>query len=99
MVVAFLIFEKKMNISKTLLPLVLFSILANIALAQNYTQSLISEVNDGIGISNFLAAFLLPDDYWTKALFLSRFEISLVISLVLVIIYFVLTVIENKNVN
>ena len=62
----YLVIQKKLNLSTALLPFVLFSILVNVALSQNYTHSLIAEANDGIGISNFLAYFLIGEDRWTK---------------------------------
>ena len=65
--------KKKMKVSQAVIPMIAFSILSSVALGQNYTASLIPGANDGIGISNFLAKFLLPDDYWTKEMFLSRF--------------------------
>ena len=65
------------------------------SLGLNHTVSLISEANDGIGISNFLAKFLLPAEGWTKELFLSKFELYLVISLVLIILYFIFVLVET----
>ena len=61
----YLVIQKKLKLSTALLPFVLFSILANVALSQNYTHSLIPEANDGIGISNFLAYFLIGEVRWT----------------------------------
>ena len=52
--------KKKMKVSQAVIPMIAFSILSSIALGQNYTVSLIPKANDGIGISNFLAKFLLP---------------------------------------
>ncbi|NEU32142.1 hypothetical protein GN156_15415 [bacterium LRH843] len=76
--------------------MIAFAILSSVALGQNYTLSLIPEANDGIGISNFLAAFLLPSDGWTKEIFLSKFELYLGISLASIVLYFILIIVENK---
>jgi len=91
------IVKKKMRMSQALIPMIAFSILSSVALGQNYTQSLISEVNDGIGISNFLARFLLPDDYWTQEMFLTRFELFIGISLGLILLYFIFGVLPTKS--
>lgn len=91
--------KKKMKMSQATIPLIAFAILSSVALGQNYTASLISEANDGIGISNFLAKFLLPDDQWTKEMFLSRFELYLSISIVLIILYFIIVIVERLKLN
>lgn len=86
--------QKKVKFSTALLPLLLFSIVANVALGQNYTQSLIPEANDGMGISNILAYFLIGDDRWSHELFLSRYEISTNITIVLLIVYSLILILE-----
>ncbi|SDO25431.1 hypothetical protein SAMN05518871_11349 [Psychrobacillus sp. OK028] len=91
--------KKKMNMSQATIPMIAFAILSSVALGQNYTESLIPEANDGIAISNFLAKFLLPDDYWTKEMFLSRFELYLGISIALIILYFIFLIVEKIKVN
>ena len=77
MIALLFISKKKMKVSQAVIPMIAFSILSSVALGQNYTVSLIPKANDGIGISNFLAKILLPNDYWTKEMFLSRFELLL----------------------
>ena len=91
--------KKKMKVSQAVIPMIAFSILSSIALGQNYTVSLIPKANDGIGISNFLAKFLLPDNYWTKEMFLSRFDLYLGISIVLILLYFIFVVVERIKLN
>ncbi|MEH7347161.1 hypothetical protein V7122_25365, partial [Bacillus sp. JJ1532] len=49
--------KRKMKMYQAVIPMIAFAILSSVALGQNYTVSLIPEANDGIGISNFLAAF------------------------------------------
>lgn len=86
-IIVFLIIKNSIKISTALLPLLFFSILSNVALSQNYTQSLLSEANDGIGVSNFLSSFILPDDYWSQELFHSNYELTTILSLLLLIVY------------
>jgi len=87
--------QKKVKFSTALLPLLLFSIVANVALAQNYTQSLIPEANDGIGISNRLAYFLIGEDRWSHELFRSAYNLSSTITILLLIAYSLILVIET----
>ena len=94
-IIAYLVFKKMIKYSAALLPFVLFSILANVALAQNYTQSLIAEANDGIGVSNTLASFLILEDKWSQELFHSYYEGSIIISLVLLLLYLLFLLLEG----
>ena len=94
-IAGFFISKRKMKMSQAVIPMIAFAILSCVALGQNYTVSLISEANDGIGISNFLAKFLLPSEGWTKELFLSKFELYLGISIVLIILYFIFVIVEK----
>ena len=91
--------KRKMKISQAVIPMIAFAILSSVALGQNYTQSLIVKVNDGIGISNFLATLLLPEDGWTKEIFLTKFELYLGISITLILLYFLLVIVENIKSN
>lgn len=91
--------KRKMKMSQAVIPMIALAILSSVALGQNYTQSLISEVNDGIGISNFLAKFLLSEDGWTKEMFLSKFELYLGISIAFILLYFLLVIVENIKSN
>ncbi|MEH7385809.1 hypothetical protein V7147_10415 [Bacillus sp. JJ1521] len=68
-IAGFFISKRKMKMSQAVILMIAFAILSSVALGQNYTLSLIPEANDGIGISNFLATFLLPADGWTKNCF------------------------------
>jgi len=81
--------------SKSMLILSLFSIAANISLAQNYNQSLIPGANDGIGISNQIAYWIITDknwgQNWSVELFKNFYDISSIV-LILAIIIFVASV-------
>jgi hypothetical protein len=91
----YLAIQKKIKFSTALLPLLLFSILANVALAQNYTQSLIPEANDGLGISNWLAYFLIGEDRWSQEKFLSSYNFSTNFAMVLLFSYSNVLIIEK----
>lgn len=72
------------------------SLLALVCLAQNYTQSLIPEVNDGIGISNQVAYWIIGEDRWSIDLFRKSFEQSIYFTLFLLVIYPLVHVVELK---
>jgi hypothetical protein len=91
----YLAIQKKLKFSTALLPLLLFSILANVALAQNYTQSLIAEANDGLGISNKLAYVLIGENRWSQELFQSSYNFSTNVSLVLLLTYSLILISEK----
>lgn len=83
----------------SLVPL-LFSIIANISLSQNYTESLIKGANDGMAISNKLAYWIITDDgwgrNWTTGLFKSFYEISTMISILLLVFFCISLIMESK---
>ncbi|WP_419875225.1 hypothetical protein [Candidatus Pristimantibacillus sp. PTI5] len=75
---------------------IVLSIVAVICLAQNYTQNLIPEVNDGIGASNKVAYWILGEDGWSKETFRDAFEKSIYLTLFLIIAYPVVLAVESK---
>ena len=73
----FNVFPRLEKISNALMPLLLFSILVNVGLAKNYTQSLIPKANDRLGVSNKLAYFLLgkidgPKSYFDQVIIIQQ---------------------------
>lgn len=92
------VIRKKLKPSQALLPAFAFASIASVALGQNYTMSQIPEANDGIGVSNFLAKFLLPDEGWTVELFYTQFQLYLVLSLVLILLYLIAVLSEKKSI-
>lgn len=61
-VYAFLIkkrFDKEFMISKSLIPLIFICFISTICLSVNYVASAVTILNDGIGIHNFLASWIL----------------------------------------
>lgn len=90
----------KFKFSKTLLVPFMVSILANVSLAQNYSQSLIPGIQDGIGISNKLAYYIITDDgwgiNWSKELFKRVYDYSIIISGIIIILFILVLLIESK---
>jgi hypothetical protein len=72
------------------------SILAVVSLAQNYTQSLIPEANDGLGISNQLAYWIIGEGSWSQERFKNMFDQSVYITLLLIVAYPIVLIIESK---
>ena len=94
-IVLILDINKMIKFSSSILILLLFSVIANVALAQNYTQSLIPEANDGMGISNKLAYMIIGEVRWSHELFQSMYNDSTIISIVLLIVYLLILVLEK----
>lgn len=72
------------------------SLLAVVCLAQNYTQSLIPEANDGISISNQIAYWIIGEDGWSREMFLNKFKQSIFFTGIIIILYPVILVTESK---
>ncbi|MFC7370274.1 hypothetical protein ACFQPF_01100 [Fictibacillus iocasae] len=83
--------------SKTLFIAIAIAFLSVLALSQNYTQSLIPEANDGIGISNFLAYWIIGEAKWTHVLFKTFYDQSTYVAFFLVILYPIVLVTETKS--
>ena len=78
--------------------LFLLSIIVNVALAQNYTQSLLPyPINDGVGVSNLLALLVIGQENWSKSLFKTTYDYSTVVSIVLLVLYSILLIVEKKS--
>lgn len=75
---------------------IVLSIVAATCLAQNYTQSLIPEANDGIGVSNKVANWIIGEDGWSKQKFRELFEASVYFTIILTAAYPVVLVLESK---
>ncbi|MFD2611129.1 hypothetical protein [Paenibacillus gansuensis] len=82
--------------SKGLFLAILLSIVSVITLAQNYTQSLIPEANDGIGISNSLAYWIIGADGWSIDSFRDAYQNSIYVSLLLVAVYPIVLIYESR---
>lgn len=94
-IVLILAVNKTIKFSSSILLLLLFTIITNVALAQNYTHSLIPEANDGLGISNLLAYMIIGEDRWSQELFKSTYNISTILSIVLLIVYLITLILEK----
>jgi len=82
--------------SKGFVLAILLSIVAVICLAQNYTQSLIPEANDGIGVSNQVAYWIVGEDGWSIESFRHLFMNSIYFTLVIVLSYPLVVAVEKK---
>ncbi|WP_243503550.1 hypothetical protein [Cytobacillus oceanisediminis] len=71
------------------------STLAAISLAQNYTQSLIPEANDGISISNVMAYWIIGEPRWSQEIFKNFFNKSIYITLILIVSYPITLMLES----
>jgi glucan phosphoethanolaminetransferase (alkaline phosphatase superfamily) len=82
-------------LARGLLLAILVSIIAVVMLAQNYTQSLIPQANDGIGVSNFVAYWIIGEDGWSTAVFREAFQYSAGITILLIILYPILIAVDK----
>jgi ABC-type dipeptide/oligopeptide/nickel transport system permease subunit len=95
------ILGKNESKSKSTLVLLLVSLIFNTALAQNYNYSLIPyPERDGYSISNWLAYYVFGEDHfghWNSDLFKAGYEISIYVSIILLVIYVAFLIIEHKK--
>jgi hypothetical protein len=73
--------------SKGIALAIALSAVATVCLAQNYTQSLIPGAEDGIGISNRVAYWLIGEDLWSTDRFRAYFMNAVSVTLVLIAAY------------
>ncbi|GIP44343.1 hypothetical protein J45TS6_28020 [Paenibacillus sp. J45TS6] len=66
-------------------------IVANIALAQNYSVSLITN-SEGIGISNSIASFLIAEDGWSVESFKQVYHSSAILVILTSLLTFILII-------
>ncbi|GHI01177.1 hypothetical protein [Neobacillus kokaensis] len=87
--------------SKAMLVLLLISLVFNTALAQNYNYNLIPyPERDGYSISNMLAYYVFGENYfghWNLDLFKSGYEISIYVTIILLIIYVSCLIFERRK--
>ncbi|MCL6571378.1 MAG: hypothetical protein K6T88_06780 [Bacillus sp. (in: Bacteria)] len=82
--------------SKGILIATALSIIVAISLSQNYTQSLIPEANDGVGLSNKIAYWIIGEQGWSIDRFKTFFENSTYLALFLTLVYPLVLLIESK---
>lgn len=87
--------KEKFRLFNALLPLVLLSLIVSISLGINYVASAVPSINDGIGIHNFLAYWIIGEDNWSEGLFKSYFNYSLITSIFLLFAYSGLRIIRD----
>lgn len=95
------ILDKKDSKSKSTFVLLITSLIFNTALAQNYNYSLIPyPERDGYSISNWLAYYVFGEDHfghWNSDLFKTGYEISINVSVILLIAYIVCLIFERRK--
>jgi len=99
-VILYIVFRKAnvpYPLSRMLLILLMFSILSTSCLGQNYTQSLIPGIYDGISVSNSVAFFILGDDQWSHEKFERYYDVSLTASLLLMAFYIIALLWESMR--
>lgn len=72
-------------LAKTILFVLFTSVIVDVSLYHNYTQSLVPGLYDGIGISNIIAYQFFPDHSWSIEFFKRRYDQSIVVSIILLI--------------
>lgn len=72
-------FGKEFRLSKSLIPLILITLISTICLGVNYVASAVSSLNDEIAIHNFLAYWIIGEDNWSVQLFKDYFDGSIYI--------------------
>lgn len=95
-ILSFRKFSIQNPISKGIALAISFTIVAVVCLAQNYTQSLIATANDGFGISNQVAYWIIGEHGWSLEKFYNVFESSIYVSLSLIIAYPVILILESR---
>lgn len=89
--------------SKFTLVLLIISIVFNTALGQNYNYNLIPyPEKDGYSISNWLAYYVFGEDHfghWNSDLFKNGYEISIQISMVLLVMYITCLALERRKIS
>jgi len=95
------ILDNKDSKSKSTLVLLLTSLVFNTALAQNYNHSLIPyPERDGYSVSNSLAYYVFGEDHfghWNSDLFRAGYEISINVSMLLLVIYIGCLILERRK--
>jgi hypothetical protein len=72
------------------------SLIAAVCLAQNYSQSLIPGIQDGIAISNMVSYWIIGEDGWSQELFKQWFVGFTIISILFTIAYPIVLTVESK---
>lgn len=95
------VLDKNDNKSKPTLVLLVISLVFNTALAQNYNHSLIPyPETDGYAVSNSLAYYVFGEDHfghWSSDLFKTGYEISINVTMILLVIYIGFLIFERRK--
>jgi hypothetical protein len=97
-IIAVILHKKlKLHFSFSIVLLGLFglSTVSAVCLSQNYTQSLVPGINDGIGISNPIAYLIIGERQWSSILFKEYFDMSVYLTLIFLILLIASIIIES----
>jgi hypothetical protein len=83
-------------LSSGILCILLFSIISTISLGVNYIAAFIGK-QDGIALTTRLAKLIIGEGRWSVELFLSYFEAFTTFCMILLLVYFVAFLYENKR--
>jgi uncharacterized membrane protein len=83
--------------SKGVLLALLITVVAAVCLAENYATSLIPEANDGIGLSNPMAYWIIGEDGWSRESFKAWYVKSVYLTLLLIVAYPVVLTLESPG--
>ncbi|MFC4775251.1 hypothetical protein ACFO9Q_00450 [Paenibacillus sp. GCM10023252] len=83
--------------SRCLLMSISVALLAVICLTHNYLSSLSPDLQDGIGISNKVAYWIIGEDGWSVARFRSSLEQSSYGTIILIVAYPMVVVLESRR--
>lgn len=90
-------YGKEFLLSRALILVIFICLISSVCLGINYIASAVPALNDGIGMHNFLAYWIIGEDNWSIQLFKNYFDISIYINIFLTFIYAVLTLAEKQN--
>lgn len=85
-------------ISSSILFTLLFSIISTISLGVNYIAAFTGKL-DGIGLTGWLAKLIIGEGRWSVELFYAYFEAFTTLSIILLFMYFIALLYENKKHN
>lgn len=83
--------------SKGVLLAFLIAVVAAVCLAENAVTSLVPEANDGIGISNPVAWWIIGEDGWSRERFRAWFENTVYLALALIAVHPAVLALETRG--
>lgn len=82
--------------SRAVLVLIVLNLVAGISLVENISQNQRPEINGGIGLTNGLTKLIISEDGWSHELFKKAFDQSILFTMILLFVYFIILIAESK---